>query len=91
MLPVEDYAEMLYDLGAVQITALMKVYPHVLEDASSIVEWVKGTLLVPYLERLPAEYGSEFLSLYTRQLSKQLPQKPVFYGFKRVLFAATKP
>lgn len=91
VLPVEDYAEMLYDLGAVQITALMKVYPHVLEDASSIVEWVKGTLLVPYLERLPAEYVSEFLSLYTRQLSKQLPQKPVFYGFMRVLFAATKP
>ncbi len=91
VLPVEDYAQMLFDLGGTQMTVFLRVYPHVLHDAGAIVEWVKGTLLVPYLERLPAEYKSRFLDIYTEQLSEQLPQKPVFYGFKRVLFAATRP
>lgn len=91
VLPVEDYAQKLFDLGGTQISAFMKVYPHVLDDASSIVEWVKGTLLVPYLERLPEGYKPKFLEVYTQNLRKRFPQKPVFYGFKRVLFAATKP
>lgn len=82
---------MLFDLGGTQMTVFLRVYPHELHDAGAIVEWVKGTLLVPYLERLPAEYKSRFLDIYTEQLSEQLPQKPVFYGFKRVLFAATRP
>ncbi len=91
VLPIEDYAQMFFDLGGSQITALMKLYPHVLEDANAIVEWVKGTLLLPYLEQLPAEYQAQFLAAYARRLSEQFPQKPLFFGFKRVLLAANKP
>lgn len=91
VLPIEDYAQMLFDLGGQKITAFLKVYPHVLADSDGIVEWVKGTLLVPYMEKLPESLKGEFLSLYRDRLREQFPQKPVFYGFKRVLFAATRP
>ncbi|MCX7782574.1 MAG: methyltransferase domain-containing protein [Meiothermus sp.] len=91
VLPIEDYAQMLFDLGGTQITAWMKVYPHVLEGADAMVEWVRGTLLLPYLEQLSAEHKRRFLALYTERLNELFPQKPVFFGFKRVLLAATKP
>lgn len=90
VLPIEDYAQMLFDLGGSQITVFMKIYPHVLGDAKAVVEWVRGMLLLPYLEQLPAEYEAQFLAAYARRLSEQFPQKPVFFGFKRVLLAATK-
>lgn len=90
LLMVEQYAQMLFDLGGTHITALLKVYPHVLEDADAILEWVRGTLLVPYMERLPEAYKDMFLQHYRSRIRQYFPQKPVFYGFKRVLFAASR-
>jgi len=91
VLPVERYAEILHACGATHITAILKVYPHVLESADALLEWTKGTTMVPYLERLPAEMHDEFLARYRERLRQRFPQRPVFYGFKRILFAARKP
>lgn len=52
VLAVEAYAELLYCLGATDIAVFLKVYPHVLEDADALVEWTKGTAMLPYLEAL---------------------------------------
>ncbi|MDX2006869.1 MAG: methyltransferase domain-containing protein [Meiothermus sp.] len=90
VLPVEEYAQLLFELGGQEITAMLKVYPHVLEDADAVVEWVKGTLLTSYLERLPAQAGPRFLESYRQRLAEALPQSPLFYGFKRVLLSARK-
>lgn len=89
MLPPETYAGMFFGLGGLEIIALLKVYPHVLADADAILEWVKGTLLTHYLERLPQEHKTRFLEQYWLKLNRIFPQKPVFYGFKRVLLWAT--
>jgi len=87
----EDYAQILFGLGGQNISVYLKVYPHLLPDAGGIVEWVKGTLLVPYLEKLPESLREQFLDRYRAQIAEHFPQKPVFYGFKRVLFSATRP
>ncbi|WP_276955217.1 methyltransferase domain-containing protein [Allomeiothermus silvanus] len=89
VLPPEAYAEMLFGLGGEDLTVLLKVYPHVLADADAIVEWVKGTLLTAYLERLPPPEQEKFLGRYRTRLRELFPQKPVFYGFKRILMAAS--
>lgn len=91
VLPVGRYAALLYQCGGLDLVVYEKVYPHVLPDAQAIVEWVKGTALVPYLERLPSELQEAFLTLFHTQLHKHLPQSPVFYGFQRILLAANKP
>lgn len=90
MLSVERYAELLFALGGESITAFMKVYPHILENSDAIVEWTKGTLLVPYMAQLSPEIGAEFMAKYREALRLQFPQHPVFYGFKRILFSAVK-
>jgi trans-aconitate 2-methyltransferase len=87
VLRIEQYAELLFAHGASDITVIEKVYPHVLEDSNAIVEWVSGTLLVPYFERLGA-LRDAFLSAYKARLRSLFPHSPVFYGFRRILFAA---
>lgn len=85
MLPLEEYARLLYDLGAVESEVVLKVYPHILADADSIVEWTKGTLLTAY------DTTDAFLAAYREEVRRACPGAPVFYGFKRLLLTATRP
>lgn len=91
MLPIERYAEILFSLGGTDIVAFLKVYPHVLENSDAIVEWTKGTLLVPFMEQLHEDQADLFLKRYKELLRQSFPSSPVFYGFKRILFSAIKP
>lgn len=90
-LGINDYAETLYNCRAANITVLEKVYPCIMEDYRGIIEWVKGTALTPYLQRLSTEQQAEFLAVYAQDLQKALPQSPLFFGFRRILFAASMP
>lgn len=90
VLPIERYAEILFSLGGMDIVAFLKVYPHILENSDAIVEWTKGTLLVPFMEHLPTEQQPVFLERYRTVLRTEIPGSPVFYGFKRILFSAIK-
>ncbi len=91
VLPIEQYAELLYANGGRSLIVFEKVYPHVLENAEAVREWIRGTTLVPYLEKLPESLQSLFLERYTERLRTKWPIGPVFYGFRRILFAATVP
>jgi trans-aconitate 2-methyltransferase len=91
VLPVARYAEILFEEGASDIIALDKLYPHVLANCEAVVDWVSGTALIPYFERLSTELHSEFLKRYGEKLRVAMPGSPVFFGFKRTLFAGTRP
>lgn len=88
VLPLEQYADLLYANGGRNLTVFEKVYPHVLENADAVRDWTRGTALVPYLERLPESLHTPFLERYTERLRTKWPGSPVFYGFRRILFAA---
>jgi trans-aconitate 2-methyltransferase len=91
VLPIEAYAELLYESGAEQIVVFEKVYPHVLESSDALADWTSGTVLVPYFERLPENLHEAFMQSYRERLQARWPNRPVFYGFKRTLFAASRP
>jgi trans-aconitate 2-methyltransferase len=91
VLPIDDYATILHDAGATGILVFEKVYGHDLGGPDDLVDWVKGTALVPYLERLPANLADRFLARYSELLREHVPPAPVFYAFRRTLFAATRP
>ena len=79
------------DHGATEITAFEKVYAHTLEGSYALAEWVSGTALVPYFERLPDGLSDAFMTRYRARLRERWPAGPVFYPFRRTLFAATVP
>jgi trans-aconitate 2-methyltransferase len=91
VLSIEQYAQLLYDCGATGITVFEKVYPHVLPDADALADWMSGTALVPFMERLSEELKPRFMERYRARLRETFPAQPVFFGFRRTLFAATKP
>lgn len=89
VLPIEVYADMLFREEAQEITVFEKVYPHVLENADAIVDWISGTALVPYFERLD-NLKDDFVSDIRREIRALLPGEPVFYPFRRTFFSARK-
>ncbi|MBD2743864.1 methyltransferase domain-containing protein [Coleofasciculus sp. FACHB-1120] len=90
VLSIETYAELLYTSGGHNLTIFEKVYPHLLKDADALLEWNLGTALVPYLERLPNELHELFINRYRSKLWDRWSSGPVFYGFRRILFSATR-
>ena len=83
----EEYAAVLDGLGYRAQHVRLQVYAHHLPCRDDVVEWVKGTTLVDYQKRLPAELFTQFLERYRQRLLPQLEDtRPYFYPFKRILF-----
>ena len=90
VLSIDEYARLFFDCGAEDINVFEKVYAHVLEDADAVIEWISGTALVPYFERL-GEYKEKFVEVLRAKMRSALPETPVFYPFRRTFFSARKP
>ena len=90
VLSIDDYARIFFQYGAEDIIVFEKIYPHVLEDSDAVVEWISGTALVPYFERL-GEHKEAFVQSIRKRMKAAMPDSPVFYPFRRILFSARKP
>jgi len=90
VLSIDEYARLFFELGAENIVVFEKIYAHVLEDSDAVVEWISGTALVPYFERL-GEHKEGFVDAIRTKMHAALPDRPVFYPFRRTLFSARKP
>jgi len=91
VLSILEYSELLYKAGAQDINVFEKVYLHVLDDVDAIVEWLSGTALIPYFERLPEEMHADFLNSYREKLKDLYPEVPVLFPYQRIFFSARLP
>jgi trans-aconitate 2-methyltransferase len=86
VLTPEEYARLLYSAGFVEQHVRLVVYPHVLESADAVVEWMKGTLLTEYEKHLPSNLFGAFVDQYRGRLLARLDSsRPYFFPFKRIL------
>ncbi len=82
----EQYALALHRLGFSEQIVRLQVYGHLLVSTGDVVEWVKGTLLTPYRERLDKPTYDAFVDRYRARITEALgDQRPYFYPFKRLL------
>jgi trans-aconitate 2-methyltransferase len=85
-----------YDLlapRASRVDIWQTTYEHVMPDATSIVEWVKGTGLRPYLDALLPAERSVFLDAYTRALDGAYPARADgkrLFSFPRLFVVAVR-
>ncbi len=92
VLEPEQYASVLHGLGFERQQVRLQVYPHVLSGPEDVVEWVKGTLLTDYEQRMAPDTYGRFLAEYTDRLLRALPDaRPFFYPFRRILMWARLP
>ncbi|MBA1349541.1 trans-aconitate 2-methyltransferase [Rhizobium sp. WYCCWR 11146] len=69
------------------------IYNHPMADAAAIVEWVKGTGLMPYLAHAGEEHREAFLADYLKQVEKAYPKMSdgrVLLRFPRIFMVAVK-
>ncbi|MBK5260578.1 MAG: methyltransferase domain-containing protein [Thermoanaerobaculia bacterium] len=89
LLAPESYASLLHHLGFKRQHVRVQVYAHELESRDSVVEWVRGTLLTDYQQRLGSRF-EEFLEAYRTKLMARLSDAtPFFYTYKRILIWAS--
>lgn len=88
VLETSRYADIFFEHGARSMTALEKVYPMVLANSDALYDFVSGTALIPYLERLPDSLHANFIELFKNRLRDAFPGSPAFYPFRRMILAA---
>jgi trans-aconitate 2-methyltransferase len=92
VLAPEAYARLLDALGFELQHVRLQVYPHRLDSAADVVEWMKGTSLTRFrLSMEPPAYES-LVDEYRRRLVAALPGgRPYLYAFKRILLWGRLP
>ena len=88
VLQIGAYADIIYSQGGRDIIAYEKVYPHIVRDAGSLFDWVSGTAMIPYMERLPEKWSALFAAQYKKKLADAFKGSPLFYPFKRIILTA---
>ena len=82
----ERYLELLLELGFAEQHVRLQIYPHRLPTTESVVEWVKGTLLLAYQTRLPERLFGQFAAGYRERLLAELGERePYLYSYRRIL------
>ena len=88
---VEWYAELLARMGFEEQHVRLQVYLHRLAGPEEVVEWVKGSLLTDYRNRLSPEEYEAYLTDFRERLLAELPdERPHLYPFKRLLLWGRK-
>lgn len=87
----EWYAELLARMGFAEQHVRLQVYLHRLTGPEEVVEWVKGSLLTDYRNRLSPEEYEAYLADFRERLLAELPdERPFLYPFKRLLLWGRK-
>lgn len=90
VLSIDDYAQILFDGGLEDIQILQKVYPIIANDHDTLYNFISGSALIPYIERLDGEEKALFINTYKKRIALHFPKLPAIYSFKRLLLYGRK-
>ena len=92
--PPAFYYDVLAALAPADVALWETEYYHVLPGPESVVDWVRGTALRPFLSRLSDDEQTAFVRDYTARIADAYPVRPsgrVVFPFRRLFFVAVKP
>ncbi len=88
VLSMDDYAQLLFAQGGQEITVLQKVYPLIANSHDDLFQFISGSALIPYLERLEEPVKTQFVQAFQERIAATFPVVPALYAFKRILLYA---
>lgn len=90
VLSMDQYAQIMFENGLHGIQVIQKVYPIIADDPDKLFDFIAGTSLIPYLERMSGDQQELFVTEYKSRIQKAFPRFPAIYAFKRLLLYGTK-
>lgn len=90
VLSIDNYAQILFDGGLEELQILQKVYPIIANDHETLYNFISGSALIPYIERLEGEQKALFIKIYKERIAEHFPKLPAIYSFKRILLYGRK-
>jgi trans-aconitate 2-methyltransferase len=89
VLSLDEYAQLLFDNGSRKQEVMQKVYPIIANQPNDLFEFISGSTLIPYLERLNGQVREEFIAEFKSRIAKITKRLPALYSFKRNILYAT--
>ncbi|KMQ62818.1 trans-aconitate methyltransferase [Chryseobacterium sp. BLS98] len=90
VLTIDEYAQILFDNGIGDLNLFQKVYPIIADDHETLFNFISGSALIPYLEKLDEEQQKNFTVEFKKRIEKNFPKLPAIYSFKRILMYGRK-
>ncbi len=90
VLSMDDYAQLLFDHGLSNIQIFQKVYPIIAENHDALYNFISGTSLIPYLDRLQGDEKQALVNEFKARIAKRFTKLPAIYAFKRILIYGRK-
>jgi trans-aconitate 2-methyltransferase len=90
--PLLDYYDLLAPRSA-QVDVWRTVYNHPMSSPDAIVDWVRGTGLKAFLERLSPDHRPGFIDRYTAGIAQAYPPRAdgrLILAFPRMFFTAVR-
>ena len=85
VLSIDQYAQLLFDGGLKDLHISIKMYPMVANSSSELYNFIAGSALQPYLDRLPNDVRDRFIDEFRFRIQKSFASYPAIYAFKRLL------
>ena len=90
VLSMDDYAQLLFDNGLSDIQIFQKVYPIIAQDHDALYNFISGTALIPYVERLQGNVQQALIKEFKTRIAAKFAKLPAIYAFKRILIYGRK-
>lgn len=88
VLSLDEYTELLFGSDAKNVLVYQKVYPIVAQSIDTLYDFISGSALVPYMEKLPGEMHPAFTKIFKERISRHFSTSPMIYSFKRIIIVA---
>ncbi|VTU27139.1 Trans-aconitate 2-methyltransferase [Variovorax sp. SRS16] len=92
LLSIDGYYDLLA-ADAAKVDVWRTAYQHPMVSAAAIVEWVRGTGLRPFVDRLPPDLQASYLAEYERRVAEAYPPRTdgrLLLAFPRMFIVAQR-
>jgi trans-aconitate 2-methyltransferase len=90
VLSIDEYTQIMFAHGLKDLNISVKVYPIIADDAEKLYQFISGSALIPYVERLDEVSKENFISEYKKRIGGHFKSFPSLYAFKRLLLYGKK-
>lgn len=85
LLSIDQYADIMFRGGLQEIQIVQKVYPIIAQDYETLFDFISGSALIPYMERLSGKEKELFIQTFKNRIAARFGSLPLIYAFKRLL------